>query len=85
MRKSKSEGEASWLREEPLGWVLVTLLLGCDCGFLFGFNGVRAALDGHPWGGVVVMGVEAAVGCWCAWSSLCELWWRWKRRGNGVE
>lgn len=74
------ETEAGWLREEPLGWVVGMLLMGCNCGFLFGFNGVRAALDGHPWGGVAVMGAGAAMGCWCVWSSLRELWWRWRKK-----
>lgn len=74
------EANKGWLAEEPLCWVLAMLLMGVNCGGLFGFNGVRAALDGHPIGALVVMGAGAALGCWCVWSSLCELWRRWRNK-----
>lgn len=78
MRKTETRG--GWLSEEPLCWVLLTLVLGANSGFLFGFNGVRAALDGNPTGMVVIMCGSAALSCWCVCSALIELWRRWRGR-----
>lgn len=76
-----------WLQEEPLGWVLATMAMGAQWSLLFGFNGVRCAMDGH--GMIVpVLGIGAALGCWCVWSAARELRRRWKekkRQGRKIE
>lgn len=82
------EGAArgGWLQEEPLGWVLATLALGAYVALLFGFNGVRCAMDGH--GAIVpVLGIGTALGCWCVWSAARELLRRRKekRQGRKIE
>lgn len=82
MTKQEIEGRrnSGWLSDEPMGWVCAMAFLGVYCGLFFGFNGARTAMGGLPTGLVAIMGVGAALGCWCAWSALRELWRRWSRR-----
>lgn len=69
--KKESEMRGGMFREESAGWLACIGVMGVYVLGLFGFNGWRAACDGH-WAVVPVLGVGAIVGLVMAAGAVME-------------